>query len=181
MASIYFGGSRSLAPSAKLGQVVQAVLSAGHSVHVGCSAGADQQVILACLRSSLFSQVQVFSAFAQCGAGSWSGSAVQVVQAFERAGGSVVWSAGGHVQRVPLAGRLIQRSIAAFQGCSAAVFFSPGFGSLSVAFHAFSAGIPVFAFGEKPAPVSAQGGGWVRSSFQGFACWQWQGAQLSLF
>lgn len=177
--SVYFGGSRSLAPSPLLAQVVRAVLAAGQSVHVGCSAGADQQVIQGC--SSSFSQARVFAAFSPSGAGAWSGSAVQAVQAWARAGGAVAWLAGGSLA-VPLAARLIQRSLAALAGCSAAVFFCPGAGSLAVAAHAIAQGIPVFAF-SPAAPAAPRGcaGRWVASSFMGFACWQWQPAQLSLF
>lgn len=178
--SVYFGGSRSLTSSPIIGQVVSAVLGQGLGVHVGCSAGADALVIQS-VRSSLFSQVRVFSAFSASGAGAWSGSAVQVVQAFARAGGSVSWLAGGSLA-VPLAGRLISRSVAGLRGCSSAVFFSPGSGSLAVAGHAVKAGIPVFAFGPVPSGVPAGcAGSWVASSFHGFACWAWQSAQLSLF
>ncbi len=177
MSSIYFGGSRSLTPLPIIEQVVSAVLQAGHSVHVGCSSGADAHVISAVSPSS-FLQLRVFAAFAQSGAGSWSGSAVRLIQSWARCGAPVQWLAGGALS-IPLAGRLINRSLAAFQGCSSAVFFFPGYSSLSVAFQAFSAGIPIFAFGDQPAPVALQGGQWVESSYQGFTCWQWQPAQLS--
>lgn len=181
--SVYFGGSRSLSSSPIIGQVVASVLASGSLVHVGCSAGADALVIGA-VRSSLFSQfsqLRVFCAFSQSGAGAWSGSAVQVVQAFARAGGSVSWLAGGSLA-VPLAGRLISRSVAGLRGSSAAVFFSPGSGSLAVAGHAVRFGIPCFAFGSCPVSGPAGcAGSWVASSFHGFTCWAWQSAQLSLF
>ncbi len=185
---IYFGGSRNLPPlsfAPFFGVIVRRVLRSGQAVHVGCSAGADQLVI-SCIRSSSFPQVRVFSAFSPSGAGSCSVSAVSAVQAFAQAGGSVSWLAGGSLA-VPLAGRLIQRSIAGLRGCSAAVFFSPGAGSLAVATHAVAASIPVFAFtlgyhaAEPPAQIPACAGQWVVSSFAGFACWQWSPAQLSFF
>lgn len=176
--SVYFGGSRYLKSSPIIGQVVSAVLAQGQGVQVGCSAGADALVIQS-VRSSLFSQVRVFTSFASSGAGAWSGSAVSVVRAFASAGGSVSWLAGGSLA-VPLAGRLIKRSIAGLQGCSSAVFFSPGSGSLAVAGHAVRLGIPCVAFGACPSAGPAGcAGSWVASSFQGFSCWAWQSAQLS--
>ncbi len=181
---IYFGGSRNLKEFSIppiIAQVVGSVLASGAVVHVGCSAGADSLVIQSAIRSSSFSQVRVYSAFSQSGAGSWLGSAVQQVMQFASCGGSVSWLAGGSLA-VPLAGRLIQRSIAGLQGCSSAVFFQPGSGSLAVAFHAVKAGIPVFAFSPSlPSSIPNQAGSWVVSSFHGFACWQWQAAQLVLF
>ena len=177
---VYFGGSRSLAPSPLLAQVVGAVLASGAPVNVGCSTGADQQVTTCALRSSSFQQVRVFAAFNPSGAGSCSVSAVRVVHAWAQAGGSVSWLAGGSLA-VPLAARLIRRSLAALVGCSVAVFFSPGAGSLAVASHAVAAGIPVFAFGPQPAAIPGVAGGWSPSSFFGFSCWQWSAAQMSLF
>lgn len=178
--SIYFGGSRSLSPSPVLSQVVGAVLASGASVRVGCSAGADQQVISCAIRSRSFSQVSVFAAFGAGGQGSWSGSAVKVVQGFCHGGGSVSWLAGGPLS-VPLSARLILRSVAGLRGCSAAVFFSPGAGSLAVAAHAVAAGIPVYAFGSMPAAPRGCAGAWVASQFFGFSCWLWQSAQPALF
>ncbi len=180
MSSIYFGGSRSLSPSPLLAQVVAAVLAAGAPVHVGCSAGADAQVVQCALRSASFQQDRVFAAFSSSGAGSWSGSAVAVVQAWAQAGGSVSWLAGGSLA-VPMVARLIRRSLAALAGCSVAVFFSPGSGSLAVASHAVKSGIPVFAFGPQPAAIPGAAGAWSPSSFFGFSCWQFQPAQQSFF
>jgi hypothetical protein len=177
--SVYFGGSRSLAPSPLLVQVVAAVLASGESVHVGCSAGADAQVIACALRSSSFRQARAFAAFAPSGAGACSLSAVPVVQAAARAGVSVSWLAGGPLA-VPLAARLIRRSLAAAAGCSAAVFFMPGAGSLSVASR-LPASMPVFAFGPVPAAIPGKAGGWVVSSFHALPCWQFQPAQQALF
>lgn len=182
--SIHLGGSRSLASSPIVGQVVRAVLASGQAVHVGCAVGADQQVIQAALGQP--SSLVVFAAFASSGAGAWSGSAVAAVQQAVQAVAAVSWLAGGGLQ-VPLIGRLMCRSKAALRGCSASVFFlaSPSSrGSLAVAGHAVSVGQPVFAFCAV-VPQSPRGclGSWQPSSFLGFSCWQWQPAaiQQSLF
>ena len=197
LSPVYFGGSRSLVPPSPLvGQVVGAVLASGAPVHVGCSAGADALVVecvlswsaqqqgsriaLSPVRSSSFQQMRVFSAFAPSGAGACSVSNVQGVCQFAQAGGSVSWLAGGSLA-VPMAARLIRRSLAALAGCSAAVFFAPSSGSLAVASHAVKSGIPVFAFGPMPAAIPGAAGCWVSSSFFGFSCWQWSAAQMSLF
>jgi len=183
--AIYFGGSRSLPSSPLLSQVVGSVLQSSQVVHVGCSTGADQQVIECALRSSSFSQMRVFAAFEQSGIGSCVVSAVKVVQQFAAAGGSVSWLAGGPLS-VPLAARLILRSVAALSGCSAAVFFQPGAGSLAVASRAISAGVPVFAFSQS-APATPAGcvGSWLPPSvscgFWGWACWHWLPTQAPLF
>jgi hypothetical protein len=169
-----------------VGQVVKAILSSGRSITVGCATGADQQVIqhfissvCPMLHSWSFSQLRVFAAFDQSGAGSWSGSAVHQVQQFAEMGGSVSWLAGGGLQ-VPMVARLMLRSIAGLAGASSAVFFSPGVGSLKVAGVAVERGIPVFAF-SNPMPGSPRGcaGRWVAAQFMGFPCWHWASAQLS--
>jgi hypothetical protein len=92
----------------------------------------------------------------------------------------VTRSAGG--TSAPFHARFLLRSIAAFQGCAAAVFFSPGAGSLAVARECVRSGLPVFAFSPAmPAAVPSVSGSWVASSFHGFACWQWVApVQLSL-
>src|SRR3989304_5746589 len=174
MSSVYFGGSRSLPSSPIVGQVVKAILRSGQSVTVGCATGADQQVIQS-VRPSSFSHLRVFAAFAQSGAGSWSGSAVALVQQFAKAGASVSWLAGGGLQ-VPIIARLMARSVAGLVGSSAAVFFSPGVGSLKVAGVAVERGIPVFAFGSKPSAPRGQAGQWGASSFHGFTCWRFKPA-----
>lgn len=177
--AVYFGGSRSLTHSALVSQVVGVVVASGQSVHVGCSVGADALVISWAVRSPSF--LHVFAAFAPSGAGSFSLSAVQLVRQAAAAGASVSWLAGGPLS-LPLAARLIRRSILAMQGCSAAVFFKPGPGSLAVAARAIAASLPVFAFCvSAPACVPGCAGRWVASSFMSFSCWQWQPAQLSLF
>jgi len=192
MSSVFFGGSRSLGSSPVVSRVVAAVLTSGASVSVGCCAGADALVVSSLLRSSSFSQARVFAAFASSGAGACSLSSVASVQAFASAGGSVSWLAGGPLS-VPLAARLLRRSLAALAGCSAAVFFAPGSGSLAVAGAAVQAGVPVFVLASSVAglpvfsfpPTLPRGcpGSWVPSRFLGFACWSFQAAasQPSLF
>lgn len=179
MQSVYFGGSRSLPSSSIIGGVVGAVLASGAGLRVGCSAGADALVIGA-VRPSSFSQVRVFACFAPSGAGSWAGSAVSVVQSFAKAGGAVTWLAGGALA-VPLRVRLIRRSLAGLAGCSSAVFFAPGSGSLAVAGHAVTQGVPVYVFGAPSGVPAGCAGSWVASSFFGLPCVKWQAAQLSFF
>ena len=201
--SIYFGGSRSLVAgspaSFTLAHVTHAALLAGHKIHVGCATGADQQVISYVMQAysgqfigslsvfAAFGPAGTFSGFGQSGLkfpitkGFFSASAVEQVIAAFNAGVSVSWWAGGGEQ-VPLSARLIRRSVAGLVGTSAAVFFSPGAGSLAVASHAVSASIPVYAFSSSiPATPAGCAGQWVASSFAGFSCWQWSPAQLSLF
>jgi hypothetical protein len=164
--AIYFGGSRSW--SLELGiipQVVQAVLALGQSVHVGCQYGADAHVVQCCLSRPLF--LVVFAVAPDPAA------APAHVVAAGAGGARVVYSAGGSESTL-IKARYLLRSIAAFQGCESAVFFSPGHGSLAVAREAIKAGLPVFAFGSYPAPIPSSVGFWVESSFMGFFCWQWQ-------
>lgn len=177
MSSIYFGGSRSLsAPSPIIAQAVLSVIMSGSKIHVGCCVGADALVIASALLMRPPSLV-VFAISSQSGQGGCSLSS-GLPSVVPSQGGRVAWLAGGALS-VPLAGRLIQRSRAALAGCSAAVFFEPGPGSLAVAAHAVSQ-MPVFAFGDKPASIPGCAGQWVAAEFSGFACWSWQSAQLSL-
>ena len=179
MSSVYFGGSRNLTASSRLiGQVVQAVQAAGHSVHVGCQFGADQQVIAWSLLSGLpVSSLVVFAVSATLA------NSPHHVQQAHYAGARLMLGAGG--QSAPIPARYLLRSIAAFQGCSMAVFFEPGPGSLAVAREAVNQGLQVFAFGEQPAPIPSQAGAWVFNFLvigsQAFQCWSWSSAQLSLF
>lgn len=183
MQSIYFGGSRSLVAgspaSFSLAQVTHAALLAGHKIHVGCQFGADQQVISyasQCYSGQFLHALRVFSVLA-----SSSYPFNHHIPAFYRAGGWVHWCAGG--QSAPMPARYLLRSIAAFQGCAVAVFFSPGAGSLAVARECVRSGLQVFAFQPTPpASVPSVSGSWVAASFHGFACWQWVApSQLSLF
>ena len=169
MPSIYFGGSRNLFQHLALPSIVQSAVHAGYSVHVGCQRGADQQVTQACFPSSLV-VFAVSPTIAQ--------SPTHVQQA-ARAGARVVLGAGG--SSAPIKAHYLLRSIAAFQGCSQAVFFCPGSGSLAVARECVKSSVPVFAFSvfSPPSPVPSCAGSWVKSQFIGFPCWQWSAAQLS--
>ena len=169
--AVYFGGSRHWSLSlGSIPQVVQAVNASGQSVHVGCQLGADAHVVQCALPSSLV----VFAV-----APLWSLAPAHVVKAFSF-GARVVLGAGGSV--APMPARYLLRSIAAFQGCESAVFFSPGAGSLAVARECIKSGLPVFAFGEQPARVPSVAGQWVDAWFLGFNCWQWSAPkQESLF
>jgi hypothetical protein len=168
--SIYFGGSRNLSRSPIISCVVQAVVASGQIVHVGCQSGADQQVVQACPPSHL-AIFAVSPALSSC---AWH------IRAACGLGASVRVAAGG--QSAPMPARYLLRSIAAFQGCESAVFLSPGSGSLAVARECVRAGLPVFAFGETPAPIPSVSGQWVASSFMGFCCWWWSApTQPALF
>lgn len=165
MQSVYFGGSRN--PQninhAQIAQVVGVVVAAGSRVHVGCQFGADRAVVYSCPPASLH-------VFAVLSSAMWVPSGAKITR---QAGGT----------STPLKARYLLRSIAAFQGCSVAVFFSPGAGSLAVARECVRSGLSVFAFQPTPpAAVPGVSGSWVAASFMGFACWQWVApSQLSLF
>lgn len=157
---VLVGGSRALSASSPAGlacsRFVESLLAADLNLSVGCASGADQIALSAGVHSSLFSQVRVFAAFDQSGAGAFSGSAVSAVQAAARAGVAVSWLAGGSLS-VPLVARLMSRSVAALRGCQVAVFFCPGVGSLKVARAALRSGVPVLVarVGLSSAPVLA--------------------------
>ena len=175
--AVLVGGGRSVAPGSPAWvacqNFVQELLYSPscHFIHVGCATGADQAAILAFGGGSV--QCRVFAAFAQSGAGSFPGSAVATVQNFHEFGEPVHWLAGGGLS-VPLVARLMSSSIAALRGCSAAVFFSPGIGSLKVARAALRQGIPVLvsqvSMSSAPvlavAPVAVS---WLGQSFWLFA------------
>ena len=145
---VLVGGGRAASPRAL--QVARrfsrSLVSSGFVLHVGCASGVDAAALCGVLAlgncSSLFSQMRVFAAFGPSGKGSWRSSAVPAVLAAQRAGFPVTFWAGGSA-RVPLIARLMSRSLAALKGCSAAVFFGPGPGSLKVARAALRAGVPV--------------------------------------
>lgn len=170
--SVYFGGSRNLSHFPV--SVVRTVLASGQAVHVGCQKGADSLVVTQCLMQGYALSLVVFAVAPN------SATAPDHVIGAAARGARVVYSAGG--QATPIKARYLLRSIAAFQGCSSAVFFSPGAGSLAVAREALKAGLPVFAFGEMPARVPSSAGAWVVASFMGFSCWQWSAPiQQALF
>lgn len=173
---VYFGGSRHFPLSQGNWRLVAAILKAAGfpPVHVGCQVGLDNLVIhvSACM--------PVKSLHIFCVASNWQEAPAHVRQLGQSMpSAQITLSAGG--QSAPIKARYLLRSKAAFQGCCAAVFFSPGPGSLAVAREAIAAGLPVYAFvQEQPAAVPATAGSWVRSSFHGFTCWQFQPAQVPL-
>lgn len=163
--AIYFGGSRSQSITQENHiSVLRAVANSGASVHVGCQFGADQSVV------SYFSMFapSSLSVFAVAPSPAKAPRHVQQVAQSVR----VVFGAGG--SSAPMPARYLLRSIAAFQGCEAAVFFNPGAGSLAVARECIKAGLPVFAFSEQaPSRIPSTVGAWLPAVFHGFACWQW--------
>jgi len=170
--SVYFGGSRHSANWPLIERVCLSVIASGQSVHVGCQHGADNAVRQS-LRWVAPSSLVVFAVESKSSASSH-------LSALAGEGVQVHFSAGG--QSAPMPARFLLRSLAGLAGCSVAVFFSPGAGSLAVASHAVNQGIPVFAFASSaPLPPRGCAGQWVASQFMGFACWQWSPAQLSLF
>ena len=176
---IYLGGSRVMS-SALLPAVQAVVMRASSSlICVGCATGADQAVIQSAIAQG--SIISIFAAFAQSGAGSFSGSAVSVVQAAAHAPGvSVSWLAGGSLQ-VPLVARLMARSVAGLRGASCALFFAPGVGSLKVAGYAVAHSVPVHAVClVATALPRGQAGYWSQSGqVAGFPIWSFVPAQLS--
>ena len=186
MSQIHFGGSRSLPPTRLVHQVVTAALVAGHRVRVGCAIGADAQVIQAALIKNA-SRLHVFAAFTEKGYGAWSGSATSAVDTAFRYGARVSYLP--HVDlSIPLAGRLIRRSITALTGCNASVFFlatKDSYGSLAVAAEAVRRDLPVFAFcvgfWGHPLPPRGCRGRWINASFMGASALRWKPAQSKFF
>jgi len=179
MSKIYFGGSRHFTPTDQSVSVVRAVVLSGAIIHVGCQKGADQSV-LSYVGFFAPSQLQAFAV-----APNRAAAPLHVQQAPQK---QITYSAGGNT--APMPARFLLRSIAAFQGCAAAVFFQPGHGSLAVAREAIRAGLPVYAINPTaarypvaPLAIPSTSGSWVRSLFLGrFLCWRWSApAQLSLF
>lgn len=174
--SILVGGGRTVTPSSTAGLAcAQFAATYPGVINTGCATGADQIALQHGAR------VNLYVAFAQSGAGSFRGSNINGVQIAACRCLSVHWLAGGGLQ-VPLVARLMSRSIAALAGCSSAVFFAPGIGSLKVARAALKAGIPVFVscagMASAPVlPVPAR-----RIAWQGLSFWQYAPAkQASLF
>ena len=156
---VYVGGSRDLEPNhptyAVLRSVVRGILSSGVGLHVGCQSGADQAAIFQAL---LFppSFLVVFAV-----AHTIATTPATVERAFHH-GASVTLSAGNPEQKViSFKARFLLRSKAAFKGCSQAIFFQPGAGSLAVARECIKAHMPVFCFSMgEPAPIPSTAGNW---------------------
>lgn len=172
---IYFGGSRHFSPTEQSVSFMREIVLSNTSVHVGCQRGADQTIV---------SYVGFFapsSLFVFAVAPNQASAPLWVKQAPQK---QVKYSAGG--TSTPMPARFLLRSIAAFQGCDAAVFFDPGKGSLAVAREFAKTHKPIFAFSEQtPAPIPNTQGAWCITWFHGFQCWGWgylsQKAQPQLF
>lgn len=161
--AIYFGGSRHFSPSEQSIAVIRAIVLSNAVIHVGCQAGADQSIV-SYVGFFAPSQLRVFAVAPN------KAEAPRHIQQTQQ--NTVTYSAGG--TSAPMPARYLLRSIAAFQGCESAVFFSPGAGSLAVARECIKSGLPVFAFQqEPPARIPSTVGAWLPAVFFGFACWQW--------
>lgn len=164
--SVYFGGSRhpqNINPST-IAAVVSTVIKAGQAVHVGCQFGADQAVIKSAGVYQAGTTAPILSVFAVA---STLHTAPHSIQWAASTGASVTLSAGGIT--APDHVRYLLRSIRAFQGCSQAVFFSPGAGSLAVARECVKASIPVFAFSSgEPARIPSTAGSWSLVSMHSY-------------
>lgn len=186
MYSVYFGGSRHLSQDHPvynhIAPVVLAVMRSGCSVHVGCQSGADQAVLLNALRNP-----QHLSVFAVAPT---IATAPPFVERAFHAGASITLAAGTTTAHIKA--KYLLRSKAAFAGCSQAVFFAPGLGSLAVARECVKSSIPVFAFScGEPARIPSTAGSWsivaMHSYYAPFCnsavqCWQWSAPkQASLF
>ena len=166
--SVYFGGSRHAVQTPIIGQIVRAVLAENQPVHVGCQWGADHQVVNVAVHFAP-SFLVVFAVAPM------RGLPVHVAQA-GKLGARVVPLAGGAETHIKA--RYLLRSKTAFRGCSQAVFFEPGAGSLAVARECINANIPVFAFSEtQPAAIPSTAGAWRTAKYKNVSCWQFAPAQ----
>jgi len=148
---VYVGGSRSVNYGEQCA-IQAAMFSArvvrrlGLPIHVGCCTGID----LHAQGLAPAKAFHIFAQFARWGQGSFASSAVRHTINQEHFGAKVSYQAGGAVATVPIRARLIKRSLAALAGCSVAVFFKPGNGSISVAKQALILGIPVLVWCKEP-------------------------------
>lgn len=155
---VYFGGSRDLEPNhpayAVMRAVTWSVIQSGVKIHVGCQSGVDQGVIWSGLFSP--SSLVVFAV-----AHALANTPAVIERAFH-AGASLALSAGNPEQKeIPFKARFLLRSKAAFKGCSQAIFFQPGPGSLAVARECIKSHMPVFCFSMgEPAPIPHTAGQW---------------------
>lgn len=169
---VLVGGGRHYQPSEQSIAVLRAMCLSSHVFHVGCARGADQAAV-SYIGFFNPSALRVFAVAAS--------PAVAPLWVRQAPRGSVTYSAGGPAS-VPLVARLMSRSLAALQGCGAAVFFQPGPGSLKVARAALRQGIPVLVcqVGMASAPVLAVPS--VVVQWFGFSFWLYQPAsQAALF
>lgn len=168
-----FAGPRFGPAAAAAGLVsalVGSVLASGRGVAAGCALGVDALAVSAALASGAGSRLSVFAAFGPSGLGALPGasappaSLVPVV----RAGGRVVWWAGGG----PVGGvvpspvrRLVGRSLAFVRSLAAA---GPG------------SGLVLVLSGPPPRPFAASPGGWSAWPSCGSGSWGSAGAAALL-
>jgi len=180
LSPLYLGGSRNLTNSHPTRESI-ALLARKLSyspvpVHVGCQVGADQQII------------ESFSV--------WCPSSLFVFAIKQNATATRLNYLHNpvtvcNIPSAPMRAQLINRSITAFTGCHAAVFFQPGSGSLAVAREFIKrTNNPVFVLAtEEPQPIPGTAGKWqyLRNSwYQQFTSlvvfgWAWSPAQVELF
>lgn len=165
MKNIAIGGSRNLSadwlPTVR--RVVAASVATGHHISVGCCVGADEYVLEASLDIPVVSGVTCFT-IADCAGDHACGlTALESVTRFARAGGSVVYSAGGGPD-INLKARLVRRTGSVFRlaDTAAVLFFgdSGSVGTVNAGRIAVSKGLPVVGFGAKRLP-SLGSGLWV--------------------
>lgn len=104
--------------------LVRSSLAAGRCVAAGCALGVDAAVVAAAMRAGAARRLSVFSAFGPSGLGRLPGSSAPLASlaAVVRAGGAVVWWAGGGPASgiVPAPpGRLVGRSLALVRALAA--------------------------------------------------------------
>ena len=180
LSPVYLGGSRNLTNSHPTREAIS-LLARKLSynpvpVHVGCQTGADQAVI------------ESFSV--------WCPSSLFVFAIEQNARSSRLQYLHNPVTvcirpGLPMKAQLLNRSITAFTGCQAAVFFQPGLGSLAVAREFIKRTYnPVFVLAtEEPQPIPGTAGKWQylhNSWYQQFTSevvfgWVWSTAQVELF
>lgn len=161
---VYLGGSRNLEPNHPAYAIAQAVtrsiIRSGVPIHVGCQRGADQAVIWSAMFAPSF--LFVFAVAPTLA------EAPAVIERAHHAGAAVTLAAGGSEQ-VSIKARYLRRSLAGLQGCSQAVFFQPGPGSLAVAREAVKRNIPVFAFSTvEPEPIPNTTGTWQLVDYKSY-------------
>lgn len=157
--------------SALVAALVGSVLASGRSVASGCAAGVDALAVAAAVAAGAGARLSVFAAFGPSGLGALPGSSASPASLVPvvRAGGRVVWWAGGG----PVGGvapspvrRLVGRSLAFVRAVAAG---GPGSGLVLVV----SGGPP------RPFAVSA-GGGWPAWPSCGSGSWGAAGAAALL-
>ena len=175
---VYTGGNRHLTTSHPVRDSIS--LFCRHiervPVHVGCQVGADQYIVDSmCVYYPALLHVFAIEENANLSRLDYLHNKITVC----------------HTPGAPIKAQFINRSIQAFTGCSQAIFFQPGKGSLAVA-REFIKRMknPVFAIAtEEPPTIPSQAGTWspVRNSwYEQFntaqvCAYVWQPTQKTLF